>query len=199
VSDGVAAAVESAAAALEHLGCEVEEAAPPDVSRATDLFFALMAADGGAKAREDLAPAAGRHVEQMSRLLDDLRPLALDAGGFFALLTELFAFRAAVRAFAGAYDVVLAPPAAGPAPLHGCVPGTDAPLESYDAFNYTHVYSAAGLPVAVVRVGEERGLPVGVQIVARAFRDDVALAAAGALEQAFGGFRGAPAAVSGVA
>lgn len=185
VSDGVAAGVEGAAAALGALGCVVEEAAPPDVSGATDLFFALMAADGGAKARADLAPAAGRHVEQMSRLLEDLRPLALDAGGFFELLTRLFAFRAEVRAFVGRYDVVLAPPAAGPAPLHGCVPGTDEPLTSYDAFNYTHVYSAAGLPVAVVPVGEERGLPIGVQIVAQAFRDDVALTAAAALEQAF--------------
>src|SRR5262249_12628400 len=148
-------------------------------------FFALMAADGGAKAREDLAPAEGRHVEQMSGLLEALRPLALDATGYFALMSELFAFRASVRAFVSRYDVVLAPPAAGPAPLHGCVPGADPPLESYDAFNYTHVYSAAGLPVAVVRVGEERDLPVGVQIVANAFRDDVALAGAAVLEQAF--------------
>jgi len=197
VSDGVAAGVEAAATALADAGCFVEEATPPDISDATDLFFELMAADGGAKARADLAPAGGRHVEQMSRLLENLAPLALDASGFFALLTRLFSFRAEVRAFLDRYDVVLAPPAAGPAPLHGCVPGTDEPLESYEAFNYTHVYSAAGLPVAVVRVGEERGLPVGVQIVAPAFRDDVALAAAGALEQAFGAFRGAPLAASG--
>lgn len=193
VSPGVAAGVEAAAGALEELGCLVEEAIPPDLSRATELFFALMAADGGAKARADLAPAAGHHVEQLSRLLEDLRPLALDAAGFFALLSELFSFRAAVRAFVGRYDVVLAPPAAGPAPLHGCVPGSDEPLERYDAFNYTHVYSLAGLPVAVVRVGEEDGLPVGVQVVAQAFRDDVALAAAAALERAVGSFPGAPA------
>jgi Asp-tRNA(Asn)/Glu-tRNA(Gln) amidotransferase A subunit family amidase len=196
VSDGVAAGVEAAAAALRQLGCTVEEATPPDLTGATALFFELMAADGGAKARDDLAPANGRHVEQLGRLLEDLRPLAQDVPGFFALLTRLFAFRAQVRAFVGRYDVVLAPPAAGPAPLHGCTPGTDEPLESYDPFNYTHVYSAAGLPVAVVRVGEERDLPVGVQIVANAFRDDVALAAAGALERSFGAFRGAPVAAA---
>jgi ABC-type sugar transport system ATPase subunit/Asp-tRNA(Asn)/Glu-tRNA(Gln) amidotransferase A subunit family amidase len=189
VSDGVAAGVEAAARALSERGCAVEEATPPDVSRATSLFFELMAADGGARARADLAPAGGRHVEQMSRLLADLRPLALDATDFFSLLARLFAFRASVRAFVGCFDVVLAPPAAGPAPLHGCVPGTDEPLETYDAFNYTHVYSAAGLPVAVVRVGEEQGLPVGVQVVANAFREDVALAVAAALEESCGGFR----------
>jgi Asp-tRNA(Asn)/Glu-tRNA(Gln) amidotransferase A subunit family amidase len=135
----------------------------------------------------------------MSRLLEDLRPLAVDAAGWFALLRRLFAFRARIRAFVARHDVVLAPVAAGPAPLHGCTPGTDAPLESYDAFNYTHAYSVAGLPVAVVRVAEERGLPLGVQVVAPAFREDVALAVARALEDAHGGFRrGAPAAVEAV-
>lgn len=195
VSPGTVAAVEGAAAALASLGCAVEEAPPPDVSEATELFFALMAADGGAQARRDLAPAAGKHVERTSRLLEDLRPLAVDADGWFALVRRLFAFRARVRAFVGRYDVVLAPVTAGPAPLHGCTPGTDQPLETFEPFNYTLTYSAAGLPVAVVRVAEERGLPLGVQVVAPAFRDDVALAAARALEDTCGGFRRALAAV----
>jgi Asp-tRNA(Asn)/Glu-tRNA(Gln) amidotransferase A subunit family amidase len=189
VSEGTRAAVAAAAVALGERGCVVEEATPPDLSEATGLFFAAMAADGGAQARRDLEPAGGRHVEQMRRLLEDLRPLAVDASGWFALLRRLFTFRARVREFVGRYDVVLAPVTAGPAPLHGCTPGTDEPLSSYDAFNYTHVYSAAGLPVAVVRVSEERGLPLGVQVVASAFRDHVALAAARALEDALGGFR----------
>jgi Asp-tRNA(Asn)/Glu-tRNA(Gln) amidotransferase A subunit family amidase len=79
--------------------------------------------------------------------------------------------------------VVIAPAAGGPAPLHGCTPGLDTPIESYEAFNYTHAYSLAGLPVAVVRAGAERGLPIGVQVVAGAFREDVALAAAAAIEE----------------
>jgi amidase len=42
----------------------------------------------------------------------------------------------------------------------------------------------------VVRCGESsRGLPVAVQIVARPWREDVALAIASRLEQAFGGWR----------
>ena len=70
----------------------------------------------------------------------------------------------------------------GPAPLHGCTPGTDVPLESYDVFNYTHTYSVAGLPVAVVPVGIDEALPIGVQIVANPFHDRVALAVAAMLE-----------------
>lgn len=192
VSPGTSAAVEAAAGALASCGCEVEEVVPPDLSAATELFFALMAADGGAQARADLAPAGGRHVGQMRRLLEDLRPLAVDAAGLLSLFRRLFAFRSSVRALVGRYDAVLAPVTTGPAPLHGCTPGDDSSLESYEPFNYTHAFSLAGLPVAVVRAGEERGLPVGVQIVAGPFRDHVALAAAAAVEEALGAFAGAP-------
>jgi Asp-tRNA(Asn)/Glu-tRNA(Gln) amidotransferase A subunit family amidase len=91
--------------------------------------------------------------------------------------------RAVVRAFVASYDVVLAPVAVGPAPLHGCTPGSDVPLESYDVFNLTHTYSVAGLPVAVVPIGEDGGLPIGVQVVANPFHDRVALSVAAMLEQ----------------
>jgi Asp-tRNA(Asn)/Glu-tRNA(Gln) amidotransferase A subunit family amidase len=173
-------AVEAAAACFEH----AEAVKPPDVSEATELFFALMAADGGEQARRDLAPAGGRHVPQLAELLENLRPLACDATAFFALVRRMFAFRARVRAFVAGFDVVIAPVTTGPAPPHGCVPGTETPLDSYDAFNDTHTYSVAGLPVAVVRAGTERGLPIGVQIVANPFHDRVAVAAAAAVERA---------------
>ena len=81
VSPGVRVAVEAAASALAAAGCSVEEASPPDLTSATDLFFALMAADGGARARADLAGAEGRHVPQMRDLLESIRPLAQDATG----------------------------------------------------------------------------------------------------------------------
>ncbi len=190
VTPATVAAVEAAARALTARGCAVDEATPPDLTSATDLFFELMAADGGRKAREDLAPAGGRHVEQMTTLLENLEPLALDAAGFFALAERAFAFRAAVRAFVSGYDVVLAPVTIGSAPLPGRRPGDDGELESYLPFNYTHAYSVAGLPVAVVPAGSERGLPLGVQVVAGAFRDHVALAAAKAIEEELGGFAG---------
>jgi Asp-tRNA(Asn)/Glu-tRNA(Gln) amidotransferase A subunit family amidase len=149
----------------------------------------MMAADCGAQARTDTASADGRHVPQFARLLEDLRPLAVDASGFFALTRRLFELRAAIRGFIGGYDVVLCPVAPGPAPPHGCTPGDETALESYLAFNYTHAFSVAGLPVAVVRAGTERGLPLGIQVVAGAFADHVALAAAAVLERELGGFR----------
>ncbi len=195
VEDGVfpvvaetGAAVRGAAGALEAAGCSVEEVQPPDLHSATDLFFGLMAADGGAQARADTTTGEWRHVEQFGRLLEELRPLALDASGLFTLVRRMFELRAAVRAFVGGYDVVVCPVAPGPAPPHGCTPGDETPLVSYLAFNYTHAFSIAGLPVAVVRVGQSHSLPLGVQVVAGAFRDHVAIAAAAALERGLGGF-----------
>jgi Asp-tRNA(Asn)/Glu-tRNA(Gln) amidotransferase A subunit family amidase len=190
-TDATRRAVERAARALASARHEVAETPPPGVAEATDLFFALMAADGGARAREDLA-GADRHVPSFARLLEDLRPLAVDAAGFFELVRRLYAFRQRVRAFVGRFDLVLAPVAAGPAPLHGRSPGDDAEADSYLPFNYTHAYSLAGLPVTVIRAGDEGGLPLGVQIVAGAFRDELSLLVAGALEEALGSFRGPP-------
>ena len=43
-----------------------------------------------------------------------------------------------------------------------------------------------GLPAAVVPAGEAAGLPVGVQLIGPAWREDVCLAAAGAIETARG-------------
>jgi amidase len=51
-------------------------------------------------------------------------------------------------------------------------------------------YNLAGLPGAVVRCGETpAGLPLAVQVVARAWREDIALAVAERLERAFGGWK----------
>ena len=58
-------------------GARVEEVTPPPLEEATDLFFRMMAADGGARARADLAPAGGRHTEQMLFVLDLTKDFAL--------------------------------------------------------------------------------------------------------------------------
>jgi amidase len=200
VTEGTRAAVERAAHALGEVGCEVVEEAPGNLEEATDLFFKAMAADGGAAARADLAPARGQHMPRFAALLDDLAALAMDAAGLFEIQRRVFALRARVRAFLNRFDVVVCPVTTGPAPLHGHWPGEEIGHDSYDVVNYTHVYSLAGCPVVSLPVGEEHGLPVGVQIVARPWAEHVALAAAAYVEDMLGGFRtwprAAPAAIA---
>ena len=149
----------------------------------------MMAADGGARARADLAGANGRHVPQMTWLLENLAQHALSAGEYFEVLERWSAFRSRMQLFIGRHDVVISPVAPGPAPLHGCRPGDDQPVETYVPWANAMAHSVAGVPVAVVPVGERAG-PAARACTSRPrpFCDHVALAAAAAVERATGGY-----------
>ena len=59
-----------------------------------------------------------------------------------------------------------------------------------DPTSFTTPHSLTGWPAATVRCGTSpEGLPIDVQLVARPWRDDLALAAALRLEQELGGWR----------
>jgi amidase len=84
-------------------------------------------------------------------------------------------------------DVIVCPAMPQPAILHG---GSNDP-----AFgdSYSDVHNLTGFPAVVVRGGTSpEGLPIGVQLVAGPWREDVALAAARVVEAASGGWRPPP-------
>ena len=94
------------------------------------------------------------------------------------------AFRTSMLGFMSEYDVVLTPVAPDVAPLYR------AKVVPAQQFSYTIPYSLTGNPCVVVRAGSSaEGLPIGVQVVARNWHDDVALRAARRIEQALGGWR----------
>jgi amidase len=67
-----------------------------------------------------------------------------------------------------------------PAVRHGEDPGR---------IPYTLIWSLVGYPAVVVRAGTTpQGLPVGVQITAAPWREDLALAAASIVERTLGGW-----------
>lgn len=180
------AAVARAAAAIG----EAEAIDPPPASDANDVVFGAIGADGGAHIKE--AAGDGPHTPRFQAFLDEALPAEVpSATEFEAQMRRLFALRATIRAHLAPYDVVVCPVAPGPAPRHGEAPaeGEGGATEGYSWLNYASTYSVAGLPVAVVPAGEEAGLPIGVQIVARPFREDQALAAARRVEASLGGFR----------
>ncbi len=58
---------------------------------------------------------------------------------------------------------------------------------------YSEIHNLTGWPAAVVRAGTSpEGLPIGVQLVAKPWREDVALAAARIVEAATGGWQAPP-------
>ena len=113
----------------------------------------------------------------------------LGAAELWRVLRRWDAFRSEMLAFAERYDLILCPVFPGAARPHGAmnVPG------EIDPTSFTTPHSLSGWPAATVRCGSSSdGLPIGVQIVARPWRDDDALAAALALERALGGWQPPP-------
>jgi amidase len=186
VTPGTQAALASAVEALRAAGASVSEVSAPWDEDPTGLFFDCIAADGGAQPLADCADANGRHHPQFQGLLDAVADRGVSAAEWFEVQRRVHTLRAAVRELAASVDVLLSPVVAGPAPLHGQPPG-GLPQESYGeyrAFDYVHLMAIGGVPALSVPAGSEDGLPVGVQVAAAPYREDLVLAAASVVEAA---------------
>jgi len=185
VSPETKEAISKVVAQLREAGVQVSEAVNfPDASEATDIFFSLAGADGGIRTMQDLMGSEGRHHIQFETLLKGFGK-SMSLTDFFDLQQRFFALRSNIRRYMmDQYDIVICPVTPGPAPKHMEPPfgiSGDA-YYNYLGFNYTHMFSVAGLPVVVVPAGVQEGLPIGVQIVARPYHEHVALAIASLLE-----------------
>ena len=68
--------------------------------------------------------------------------------------------------------------------------GTTFDEDKLPGFSYTMTYNLTGWPAVVVRGGTSpEGLPIGIQVVARPWREDVALAVAQQIEAISGGWK----------
>lgn len=178
----VADAVHDAARALADAGARVVERRPPGVERTEPLFMHVILLDGGPGIARLLDAAGTKHEESALR-------------GFLALpappveqriewVAQWDGLRAELLAWSRDFDLVVCPPNAHAALPHG---SADAHMRG---FSYTMTWNLAGWPGAVVRAGTSpEGLPIGVQLVAPPWREDVALAAAARIEAALGGWR----------
>lgn len=186
-SGDVVAAVEDAALALRAEVSAVTERRP-DVLPEMDELLSNSILLGGDE---------GEWLADLIRKLDlkTPSPLLLEfyelAKGCRMSVTELRwswvrfdQCRKAMLRFMDEYDVVLCPVAATVAKPHG---------RSYPEirdFSYSMCYSLVNWPSVVVRVGQSAdGLPIGIQVVAKPWREDVALAVAARIERVLGGYR----------
>jgi len=166
-----------AANALRPLvGCLVEDVGLPRAMDAQRLFSELYAADGGAWRRRLLLAATTITKKEAEKGVK--RGLA--PAEFSALLEHWDGFRSEALSFFDSYDAVLCPVTAGPAPAHGA--------GEVSAFSYTQYFSLTGWPCAVIRGGWEGALPIGIQIAAPPWREDIALRVAAHLEAQLGGW-----------
>jgi amidase len=81
------------------------------------------------------------------------------------------------------HDAIVCPVNVGPAPRHGAFDRASAA--------YTQLFNVTGWPSTVVRAGTSPdGLPLGLQVVAHPWREDVSLAVAARIEEVLGPFPG---------
>jgi amidase len=189
-TEEVMRATRDAARALADAGAEVVEARPPIPQNAYELLLGLYGADGGAGLRMLLMFSGTDETHAlMTRLLEVLSTASMTTAELTGLVFQLDAWRSQMLSFMRDYDLVLCPPCAREAMPHG----TTFDEENQLVFSYTMLYNMTGWPGAVVRAGATvAGLPVGAQLVARPWREDVALAAALEVERALGGWQRPP-------
>ncbi|MDD2390455.1 MAG: amidase [Desulfobacterales bacterium] len=175
--------VRKAAARLEGEGLIITEIRPKGIEQSYDLMIELLSADGGASIRRLLQDAGTK--EHTLPWLGLAEPI--NATRFDALIMKWYQFRSTMLSFFKDYDVIISPVNAFPAMPHGSL-GAD-----LEAFSYTMTYNMTGWPAVVVRGGTSPdGLPIGVQIIAHPWREDIGLAVAGYLEKTLGGFQPPP-------
>ncbi len=170
--------VKEAVKALKNHVFSIKNVMPPRASDAPKLFADLYAADGGAW-RQRLLFAANT-IDSPNIPNNSYKGLRGDQ--FSALIERWDIFRSEMLQFFDNYDVIICPVTAHPAPLHGDGIAS--------AFSYTQIYSLTGWPCVVVCCGKSDGLPIGLQIIAHPWREDVAICVARQLEKALSSSHG---------
>ncbi|HEV3205892.1 MAG TPA: amidase [Terriglobales bacterium] len=190
------AAIGTAAQALRRAGFHVEAFRPEGLELARQLWWKLFGVAGGMI----LGPMIRGREAEISPILKEFSgwPAAEPSHTGQSLL-ETWLQRDVVRAQVFAqmrkYPVLLCPVAAVPAFRHGerswRIDGQT--VRYLDAWSYSVWFNLLGTPAAVVPVGQsQEGLPIGVQIVARPWEEELVLAVALSLESQTGKWRQPP-------
>ena len=182
-----AAAVTAAATALSATGAAVEWRVPPGLDEAWDAWDALIRSDGYGWLRRLITAAGtpGLGSYETRGWIDPKQPVAGDT--LSALVEAADRARSALLRWFADADLIVCPAMPQPAIRHG---ESNAP---WFGDTYSDVHNLTGWPAVVVRGGTSNdGLPIGVQLVAHPWREDVALAAARVVEAASGGWQPPP-------
>jgi Asp-tRNA(Asn)/Glu-tRNA(Gln) amidotransferase A subunit family amidase len=188
------------------LGGWFRDGADPDALAATELVASALGAartvtlSGVAEARAaafclTTASGAALHLAELRTRPEDFDPATRDRFFAGAMLPALVidrvkrlrvGFRDQLREVFREFDVLIAPATPCAAPRLGQATlrlgDREVPLRA-NLGVYTQPLSFIGLPVAVVPVFSPGVLPLGVQIVAPAWREDIALRVAASLER----------------
>jgi len=184
------AAIQASAESLRDAGFRVEPFRPRTLEQLRKLWWTFFVQCGAMFFEPEVR--GGR--DTLSPIFREFLAIAARTGPLTAteLLNawaEMDLLRAKTLEEMREFPVLLCPVASVPAWKHGerkwAIDGQT--VEYLDAVRYTQWFNTLGSPAAVVPVGRSpEGMPIGVQIAARPFEDEVVLGVAGVLDAAFG-------------
>ncbi len=173
--------VEEAATRLADAGYEVEPVEVPRLEEASTLAMRMIATPIGL-AWEQFLATAPEDLIGYARLLLELRP-ALDLAGFLELTGTRLAIGRAWAGMLDRYSVVVGPVSTMPSFEPDEDRRSAAHLARYfDAMELCTASNFVGVPSVAVPTGLRDGVPAGVQVISRMYREDLALDAAAVLE-----------------
>ena len=183
-------AVNGAAQALREAGFRVEPFRPRTLDPLRKLWWKFFV-QCGAMFYE---PEIRNKRAKLSPIFSEFLAIAeaagpLNATELLSAWAELDLLRAKTLAEMREYPVLLCPVASIPAFRHDertwTIEGRS--VEYLDAMRFTQWFNTLACPAAVIPVGTSpEGLPIGVQIAARPFEDEVVLGVAAVVDAAFG-------------
>ncbi len=181
------ASIRQAAEALRSSGFEVEPFRPEGLEKARQLWWKFFGVAGGML----LGPITSGHEAELSPILKEFNGWVaaeppLTAQSLLDTWIERDLLRMQVFAEMEKFPVLLCPVASIPAFRHGerswQVEGKT--VQYLDAWSYCEWFNLLGMPAVVVPVGRTpEGLPIGVQIVARPWEEELVLSVAEELER----------------
>jgi amidase len=171
----ITAALRRVAGWLGEAGYAVEEVEPPPITEPARAWFAVAVAE----MRVFLFPAAREHgsptIQTIFGWYEQMVDV-VDPAGYMLGVAERTRMTRAWSVFLEQYPLVLTPFLMRPTfSWNYDARGFAETRDLFDAAIYSYGINYLGLPAGVVPVGLVEGLPAGVQIVGRRFREDLIL------------------------
>src|SRR5437773_4982005 len=169
-------AVERVAGWLAAEGYAVEEVEPPPVTEPARAWFQIAVAE----MKTMLFPLAHQHgsptIQQAFSWFERMAHPVADAAGYMLGIAERTRMTRAWSVFLDTHPLVLTPFLMRPTySWNYDAESYENTKDLFDAAIYSYGINYLGLPAGVVPIGLVDGLPAGVQIVGRRFREDLIL------------------------
>ncbi|MEC9433759.1 MAG: amidase [Pseudomonadota bacterium] len=183
----ILALLRGAADALADAGWQVEEVEVPDVRACWQVWADILLNEMNVMMGEGMLAVASDDFKKAWTGMDAYTS-RLDLKGFMEACSARITWQRRWLGFLEDWPVVLAPTTVVPTFAKGAdiaAPEVTRKIWGNDVL-FIGIVNMLGLPAAVAPVGVVDGAPVGAQFIASRYREDVALAAAEAVEGALG-------------